>query len=266
MRPRLDQNFGIGAVRDQSAQDTSHRAFVLGARVQLAVGERAGAALAEAVVGVGIERAALRQRRQIVTARLHRLADVDERHARAGVGQPERREGARTARCRRRRRARRRARAPAAAAPPRRSSVGVASAGQTATSSRKPIGWPLRASSERRTTVTRTASARSRRRAPRARRPPPPARRAARRSRGRAAASRAYAVSQASSDLPCAIQFAPFPRLCPLSCVAKFAEQWFEPASQVLILPHAETCQKSGTSRANSHATRAEVRERREDS
>src|SRR5262245_12014125 len=38
VRPRLYKDLGIGSVRDEGAQDGSHRALVFGARVELAVG------------------------------------------------------------------------------------------------------------------------------------------------------------------------------------------------------------------------------------
>ena len=69
VRPRVDQNVGRRPVAAQRLEHQPHRPALARPRVQLAVGEGARAALAEAVVAVGHQLAALAQARQVASAR-----------------------------------------------------------------------------------------------------------------------------------------------------------------------------------------------------
>src|SRR5262249_35774836 len=73
----------------------AHRGAVLGARVELSVGERSRPALAEAVVRGGVEIAAADELGEIVTARLHRFSQLDDRDARSRLRETQRGKGSR---------------------------------------------------------------------------------------------------------------------------------------------------------------------------
>ena len=94
MRPRVDENRRVGAVRDQLLEHRRDRSALLRPGVELAVAVRAGAALAEAVVRLRIDDALLVQRGEIAPARLHRLPALDHDRRHTVLRQTQRRENA----------------------------------------------------------------------------------------------------------------------------------------------------------------------------
>ena len=87
VRARVDEDVVGRAVDGEDLDDVAHVAALVRARVELAVGVGACAALAEAVVGVGIDAAVLGQALQVSAPRLDRLAAVDDHRGDAGARQ-----------------------------------------------------------------------------------------------------------------------------------------------------------------------------------
>jgi hypothetical protein len=84
---RVDQDLGRSAVQRQDLQDVAHVTPLVRARVQLAVAIGPRAALPEAIVAVGVDTAPAGQSLQVATARLNRLAAVDDDTGDTGAGE-----------------------------------------------------------------------------------------------------------------------------------------------------------------------------------
>jgi hypothetical protein len=78
VRAGVDQDVGRRAVQREDLDHVADVAALVGPGVELAVGVGAGAALAEAVVAVGIDAAVLGQALQVPAPRLHQLAAIDD--------------------------------------------------------------------------------------------------------------------------------------------------------------------------------------------
>ena len=94
MRPAVDEDLGIGPEAHERPQDRAHRGAILRAGVELAVGEGAGAALAEAVVRARIELPVVHEPRDVVAPPRHLTAKLDDRDARPRLDEAQRREAA----------------------------------------------------------------------------------------------------------------------------------------------------------------------------
>ncbi len=90
VRMRVHEDVGGCAVARQNGQDPSDFAPFGRARVELAVGKRAGAAFTETVVAVGVDEAFAAQQRNVEAPRPHLLAALEQDGPEAAFDQPKR--------------------------------------------------------------------------------------------------------------------------------------------------------------------------------